>query len=86
MSVIINENEFDSGHEAAYLNMAFRADFEMNIGNRDFNVIKCYFLHLGEAAQKIVGLPDGNILKEGKHKPAVPTMSFCTSLWRVLWA
>jgi len=27
MSVIINEDEFDSGREAAYLNLAFGADF-----------------------------------------------------------
>jgi len=30
MSVIINEDEFDSGREAAYLNLAFGADFETN--------------------------------------------------------
>ncbi len=34
--------------------MPFGADFETNIGNRDFNVINCHRLYLGEATQKSV--------------------------------
>ena len=34
-------------------NMPF-GDFETNIGNRDFNVINCHRLYLGEATQKSV--------------------------------
>ena len=35
-------------------NKAFGVDFETIIGKRDFNVINCHCLHLGEAAQKNV--------------------------------
>ncbi len=34
--------------------MPFGVDFETNIGNRDFNVINCRRLYLGEATQKSV--------------------------------
>ena len=54
MSVIINEDEFDSGREAAYLNMAFGADFETDTGNSGSMLINCHYLLIGEAAQKIV--------------------------------
>ncbi len=39
--------------------MPFGADFETNIGNRDFNVINCHRLYLGEATQKSVKPPSG---------------------------
>jgi len=56
MSVIINEDEFDSGREAAYLNMAFGADkpFVMKIACAIFPP-NLRFAQAGLAAQKIVG-------------------------------
>ncbi len=44
-------------------NMAFGADFETDTGNSGSILINCKCLHLGEAAQKIVGCQRLSALK-----------------------
>ena len=44
--------------------MPFGVDFETNIGNRDFNVINCHRLYLGEATQKSVNYTKRNDMEK----------------------